>query len=218
VGLLDERDWVRGSARVAWHGEAKSYLWSFFAAESATAAESTRGYLRVDAGARRVRVIYSTRSSHNTKTNTIMAETYVPLISSGVAGPLGVLHLPRLWLKVSLEARGKLAPGYPAIGKGFDAMTLAALGLDEQAVRDYIKQSKPTYPQFEAWVKENAKSLNRETIENHNAAVRGYLHDDETRKSILSACGIPDDASAPKDAVNLNNLDDWLEFHRAALA
>jgi hypothetical protein len=147
-----------------------------------------------------------------------MAETYVPLISSGVAGPLGVLHLPRLWLKVSLEARGKLAPGYPAIGKGFDAMTLAALGLDEQAVRDFIKQQKPTYPQFEAWVKENAKSLNRETIEKHNAAIRGYIHDDETRKSILSACGIPDDASAPKDAVNLNNLDDWLEFHRAALA
>lgn len=147
-----------------------------------------------------------------------MAETYVPLISSSVAGPLGVLHLPRLWLKVSLEARGKLAPGYPAIGKGFDAMTLAALGLEEQAVRDFIKQQKPTYPQFEAWVKENAKSLNRETIEKHNAAVRGYIHDDETRKSILSACGIPDDASAPKDAVNLNNLDDWLEFHRAALA
>ena len=75
-----------------------------------------------------------------------MSDTYVPLISSGVAGPLGVVHLPRLWQKVSLEATGKLAPGYPAVGKGFDAMTLAALGLDEPAVRDYIKQDKPTYP------------------------------------------------------------------------
>jgi hypothetical protein len=27
-----------------------------------------------------------------------------------------------------------------------------------------------------------------------------------------------EDASAPKDAVNLNNLDDWYEFHRAVLA
>ena len=79
-----------------------------------------------------------------------MAETYVPLISSGTAGPLGVLHLPRLWQKVSLEEAGKLASGYPGIGHGFDAMTLAALGLEEQAVRDYIRQSKPTYPQFEA--------------------------------------------------------------------
>jgi hypothetical protein len=146
-----------------------------------------------------------------------MSDTYVPMISSGVAGPLGVVHLPRLWQKVSLEATGKLAAGYPAVGKGFDAMTLAALGLDEQAVRDYIKQNKPTYPEFEAWVKKNAKSLNRESIEKHNSAVRGYNHDDETRTGILSACAIADDAAAPKDAVNLNNLDDWYEFHQAVL-
>jgi len=146
-----------------------------------------------------------------------MSDTYVPLISSGVAGPLGVVHLPRLWQKVSLEENGKLARGYPGVGKGFDAMTLAALGLEEQAVRNYIKQNKPTYPQFESWVKKNAKSLTRESIEKHNAAVRGYNHDDETRKGILNACSIADDPSAPKDAVNLNNLEDWYEFHQAVL-
>ena len=146
-----------------------------------------------------------------------MADTYVPMISSGVAGPLGVLHLPRLWLKVSLESQGRLAPGYPGIGRGFDAMTCAALALEERAVKDYIKQNKPTYPEFEAWVKKNAKSLNRDVIEKHNAAVRGYNHDDETRKGILSACSMTDDASSPKDAVNLNNLDDWYEFHQQVL-
>jgi len=148
---------------------------------------------------------------------TKMSETYVPLISSGIAGPLGVVHLPRLWQKVSLEAADKLAPGYPAVGKGFDAMTLAALGLDEQAVKDYIKQNKPTYPQFEVWVKQNAKSLTPEAVEKHNAAVRGYYHDDATRQGVLGACGIADDAAAPRDAVNLNNLDDWYEFHQAVL-
>jgi hypothetical protein len=51
-----------------------------------------------------------------------------------------------MWQKVSLEASDKLAPGYPGIGRGFDAMTCAALGLGEQAVKDYIKQNKPTYP------------------------------------------------------------------------
>ena len=132
-------------------------------------------------------------------------------------GHLAFLHLPRLWQKVSLEEQGKLAPGYPGIGRGYDAMTCAALGLEEQAVKDYIKQNKPTYPEFEAWVKKNAKSLNRDAIEKHNAAVRGYIHDDETRKGILGACGIADDASAPKDAVNLNNLDDWYEFHSGAV-
>ena len=40
--------------------------------------------------------------------------SYVPLISSGTAGPLGVLHLPRLWQKVTLEYAGKLAAGYEA--------------------------------------------------------------------------------------------------------
>ena len=147
-----------------------------------------------------------------------MAETYVPLISSGIAGPLGVLHLPRLWQKVSLEEAGKLASDYPGVGKGFDAMTLAALGLEEQAVRDYIRKNKPTYPQFEAWVKQNANSLNRDAVEKHNTSVRSYNHDDETRRGILGACKIADDASSPKDAVNLNNLDDWYEFHQAVLA
>ena len=146
-----------------------------------------------------------------------MSDTYVPLISSGIAGPLGVVHLPRLWQKVSLEAAGKLAPGYPAVGKGFDAMTLAALGLEEQTVRDYIKQDKPTYPEFEAWVKKNARSLTLDAIEKHNTAVRGYNHDDETRGGILGACGVADDASVPKDAVSLNNLEDWYEFHQAVL-
>ena len=32
----------------------------------------------------------------------------IPMISSGTTGPLGVLHLPRLWLKASLGAAGKL--------------------------------------------------------------------------------------------------------------
>jgi hypothetical protein len=95
-----------------------------------------------------------------------MSDTYVPLISSGVAGPLGVLHLPRMWQKVALEATGKLASGYPGIGRGFDAMTCASLGLEEQAVKDYIKKNKPTYPQFEAWVKANAKSLTRKPSRN----------------------------------------------------
>lgn len=143
--------------------------------------------------------------------------TVVPLISSGVAGPLGVLHLPRLWLKTSLEAAGKLAPGYPGAGKGYDQMVIDGLGLQRDAVLGFIKNSKPTYPQFEAWVKKNGTKLDRGSIEKLNGAIRGYIHDDATRKSILGANGLADDANAPKDAVNLNNLDDWKEFHDAVL-
>jgi hypothetical protein len=143
--------------------------------------------------------------------------SYVPLISSGVAGPLGALHLPRLWLKVSLEAAGKLADGYPGIGAGYDAMTIGALGLEQEAVKSFITQNKPTYPQFEAWVKQNGKKLTKADIHKHNLAILGYIHSDETRKGILGASGITDENSVLPDAVNLNNLDDWYEFHQAVL-
>ena len=142
----------------------------------------------------------------------------VPLISSGVAGPLGVLHLPRLWLKVSLECRGKLADGYPGIGKGYDMMTINALGLNADAVKKFINDSKPTYCQFEAWVKKQpGVKLDKATVYKHNSAVRGYIHDDATRKGILGANGITDEGSVNPGAVDLNNLDDWYEFHQAEL-
>jgi hypothetical protein len=144
--------------------------------------------------------------------------TYVPLISSAVAGPLGAIHLPRLWQKLSLEAVGKLAPGYPGCGKGYDAMTLGALGISEQAAKDFVKSSKPTYPQFEAWIKKQpGAKVDKGSIYKHNVAIMGYIHDDETRKGILSASGIPDDGSVNPGAVDLNNLDDWFEFHQAVL-
>jgi hypothetical protein len=142
----------------------------------------------------------------------------VPLISSGVAGPLGVLHLPRLWLKVSLEARGKLASGYPGLGKGFDLMVCTGLGLATDAVRKFITEQRPTYPQFEAWIKKQpGAKLDRATIYKLNQAVLGYIHDDETRQSILKANGLPDDGSINPSAVDLNDLDDWLECWNAEL-
>ena len=142
----------------------------------------------------------------------------VPLISSGVAGPLGVVHLPRLWLKVSLECRSKLADGYPGIGKGYDMMTINALGLNADAVRKFINDSKPTYCQFEAWVKKQpGVKLDKATVYKHNSAVRGYIHDDATRKSILGANSVADEGSVNPGAVDLNNLDDWYEFHQAEL-
>ena len=142
----------------------------------------------------------------------------VPLISSGVAGPIGVLHLPRFWQKVSLEAAGKIADGYPGCGAGYDQMVLDVLGLNKDATLDYISSSKPTYPQFESWVKsQDGVKLDKGSVTSLNAAIAGYIHADETRKSILEANEIEDGPDAPHDAVNLNNLDDWLEFYNAEI-
>ena len=147
-----------------------------------------------------------------------MSESYVPLISSGVAGPLGVLHLPRLWLKASLEAAGKLAAGYPGIGQGYDMMVLNALGLSADAVKAFLASAKPTYPQFEAWIKaQPGVNLTKGNIHKLNVSIAGYIHADETRKNILAASGLPDNGSVLPDAINLNNIDDWFEFHQAVL-
>jgi hypothetical protein len=115
-----------------------------------------------------------------------------------------------------LGAAGKLADGYANCGPGYDMMTLDALGVDRDALVAFVSASKPTYVQFETFISENATSLNETSIAEHNAAVIGYQHTDETRQSILASVGLPD--GKPTDAVNLNNLDDWQEFHAAELA
>ncbi len=140
----------------------------------------------------------------------------VPLISSGTKGPLGVLHLPRLWQKVSLEAAGKIADGYDSIGDGYDSMVIAGLGLDKEAVSSYITNEKPTYTQFEAWISaQDGATLDDDAIGALNDSIAGYPHAAETKAEILSACGLD---SGPDDAVSLNNLDDWQEFHAAEIA
>lgn len=136
----------------------------------------------------------------------------VPLISSGVAGPLGVLHLPRLWQKASLAAAGKLHSDYPGCGKGYDGMTLGNLGIREEDFLAFIA-SKPTYVQFETWVQAYAGvKLTKADIYKHNQGILGYIHTDETRKGILAAVGLDDDGSVNPGAVDLNNLDDWQTF------
>lgn len=140
------------------------------------------------------------------------------MIPCNVAGPLGVLHLPRLWLKVSLESRGKLASGYPGIGKGFDSMVIVGLGLSADAVRKFVSEKKPTYGQFEAWVKSQpGVKLDRASVHKLNQSILNYHHDDETRKGILSAAGYTDDGSVTGSATELNALEDWAAFHSEVL-
>lgn len=148
-----------------------------------------------------------------------MSASHVPMIPCNVAGPLGVLHLPRLWLKVSLEARGKLAAGYPGIGKGFDQMVIAGLGLSADAVRTFISEKKPTYAQFEAWMKaQPGVKLDRASVYQLNQSILNYHHDAGTRMAILAATGYPDNGTVLGAAVELNALDDWQSFHAAELA
>ncbi len=142
----------------------------------------------------------------------------IPLISSGTAGPLGVLHLPRLWLKASLGAAGKLHPDYPACGQGYDQMVLDGLGIQRDAFEKFIASEQPTYPALEAWIlTQCGGALDPDAVKNLNDSILGYHHKDEIRRQILAANQISDDGSLP-DAINLNNLDDWLSFHKQVLS
>jgi hypothetical protein len=136
----------------------------------------------------------------------------VPTISSGTTGPLGVAHLPRFWQKVILSEKGLLPEGYDCCGMGYDQMLLDGLGLDRAETLGFLK-TIPTYFAFEKWVlAQKGGKLDAAAVEKFNAAVCGYHHSDETRKGILAAAGIEDEGQF-KDAVNLNNFDDWTEFH-----
>lgn len=138
----------------------------------------------------------------------------VPLVSSGTAGPLGAIHVPRLWLKLSLAAIGALPEGYDECGAGFDAMTLGALGLDRQKTIDFVRQNKPSYMEFEKWIVANGK-IDKATIDRHNAAIRGYNHGDDLAKSMRGSSKI-DDASV-NDAVTLNTVEDLDEIYHQVL-
>lgn len=141
----------------------------------------------------------------------------VPAISSGTAGPLGAIHLPRLWEKVTLAAVGLLPGDYDECGAGFDQMTLDALHLDKDRTTEFIRSKKPTYMQFEAWVvSQNGGSIDPETVKKHNAAIRGYNHSDELAAKMRAASGIND--ASIKDAVTLNAIEDLDEIHRQVQA
>ena len=96
-------------------------------------------------------------------------------------------------------------------------MVIDGLGLNADSVRSHIANDKPTYPQFEAWIKSQpGATLDAASIQTLNDAIAGYIHADADRQGILSANGLAD--GEPRDAINLNNLDDWLEFHTAEIA
>lgn len=138
---------------------------------------------------------------------TVTLQNVVPLISSGTPGPLGAIHLPRLWAKLTLSAAGLLPEGYDECGAGFDQMTLTGLGLDRQKTIDFVKGSKPKYIAFEEWViAQNGGSISPDTIKKHNDAIRGYNHSDELAAKMRAASGIKNPAI--KDAVTLNTIED----------
>lgn len=141
-------------------------------------------------------------------------EKIIPLISSGTEGPLGVKHLPRLWLKTLLSATGRLAEGYKDVRPGFDYILLEGLGIKPDAARDFIFENRPSYLAFERWICEQpGVDVSPANISRINGILVGRAKAPEARIQILRESGLPEDTQIT-DGIMLNNLDDWKSVHR----
>jgi hypothetical protein len=139
-----------------------------------------------------------------------------PLISSSVAGPLGISHLPRLWLKIVLHACGRLPEGYRYGEGGFDEALCDALELDRVAFVNYIVTEKPDYLTLERYVSAHAGDLSPRTIAAFNQRVRAATLPAARAALWRERFGITDETYGY--GVPLNDLDDWATMHAALLA
>jgi hypothetical protein len=144
-------------------------------------------------------------------------EPLIPMVSSSEAGPLGIPHLPRLWIKALLNAVGAL----PAEWKtgtvcGFDCFAAKTIGLDIASTSAYINAELPQYLAFEAWVAEQIGAVDAATKATWATEIR-------TRdKNPEQAAGDVVEAEAPgvtsRNAPLLNDLVDWKHMHAFAVA
>ena len=142
-------------------------------------------------------------------------EKIVPLPAQSVFGPLKLMHLPRLWLKCVSSSVGLLPAGYLDNYLGSNQAIIDAVGLDPDATFTYLK-SKPSYMQFEAWVKTNAKNLTPDSIAASNAGIVAQVKPAEKAEAVRKMVGL-DDASIESSDM-LNALDDWYTVHQHVLA
>jgi hypothetical protein len=142
-----------------------------------------------------------------------MAELIYPVLSSSVKGPLGIAHLPRLWLKILLHACGRLPEGYRHGVGGFDEFLTTTLGIDRDAFVAYIETEKPDYLAVERWVKAHATTLTPEAIAAIDTRVATGEMPAELRAERFPRLGISE--PFPHLAVGINDLDDWYGMHAA---
>jgi hypothetical protein len=143
-------------------------------------------------------------------------EPIYPLISTSVKGPLGIVHLPRLWLKILLHACGRLPEGYRHGSGGFDQMTCEDLGIDEAAFVAHIESAKPGYLQLEAWVREHATKIDPASIEAHNEKFLNWRIREDLASERRARFHIADPNFG--HGITLNDLDDWDLAHAQLVA
>lgn len=136
----------------------------------------------------------------------------VPGIGSSVAGPLGALHLPRLWLKIRLHAAGRLAEGYRHGVGGFDEIVTNGLGIDRDAFVNFIETAQPDYLRTEKWIREHSRDLTADAIVTLNATIATMKMSPEGAARRRAEIGPA--ADGLELGIPLNDLDDWAGLDR----
>jgi len=139
----------------------------------------------------------------------------VPNIGPTVVGPLGVMHLPRMWLKGILSSAGLLPGVYFDNYKGFNLRVVDAIGLEPEAWFAFLKTT-PTYAQAEAYVKANATKLDADSIAAINTLIQTFPRPEENAAAVRARVGI-DDPSYSISA-RLIDVDDWFSTHEDVMA
>ena len=124
---------------------------------------------------------------------------------------MGIKHLPRLWLKISLFAAGRLPEGYRHGTGGFDEFLTTTLGIDRDAFVAYVETEKPHYLQLEDWVRAHARTLTADAVAKINDRVDHAEMGEEMLADRHARLG--QGASTIRRAVPINDLDDWLAIH-----
>jgi hypothetical protein len=143
-------------------------------------------------------------------------QTIVPAISSQSAGPFGLQHLPRLWLKAVLFKTDALYDGWKSgAASGFDMWFSGEVGVDLPAMMAFIHKELPQYMVFEAWFAANAQNISPDQIKQHNATMAIRVKPDHIAAEERIALGIDDPTY--KLSREMNDLIDWMQLHEQIL-
>jgi hypothetical protein len=133
-----------------------------------------------------------------------------PLISSTTTGPLGVMHAPRLWMKLRLKKHEALADDYSFTRRGLTQYLAEALDFDFDELAAFVEREEPDYVAFENWLVAHAKNATPSAIAAFNERLLKIEMPEPRGPEWRARFGVPDSYT---NAIALNDLDDWAVFH-----
>ncbi|HEY8185914.1 MAG TPA: phytanoyl-CoA dioxygenase family protein [Pyrinomonadaceae bacterium] len=106
------------------------------------------------------------------------------LVSSTEVGSLGVLHLKRLWSRVTSH-QSRPRNGDRANEWDLDRVVIHGLGLSLEETLQYLAQQAPGYSEFEHWIlQKNEGTIDRTCIDRINSAISGTSYSKAVQEQI----------------------------------